>query len=239
VLKKLLLQSRGRVLTYGWGVGADYRLDEFHPGPRGGEFVFRTPAGERVKLTPAAYGRHNCENALAVAILMHEIGLDWETINRGLGAFSGVRRRQEVVGRCGDSIYMSDFAHHPTAIARTLEALREHFPDHRLLAVFEPRTATSRRNLFQEELGRAFTAADEVYLAPVHGAAVLNPAERLDTGRLAEAVAACGRPARAWAEIGELGSALRDRAGARELVVLMSTGDFGGLFRQLAGEVWE
>ena len=87
----------------------------------------------------------------------------------GLSSFAGIKRRQEIVGRCGETIYISDFAHHPTAIRRTLEALREHYSEYHLVAVFEPRTATSRRKLFQKELGEAFTAADEVFLAPVHG----------------------------------------------------------------------
>ncbi len=233
VLEKLLPRVPARVLTYGWSEKADFRLLEHRPGPRGGKFLFRTPAGEKRELFLSAYGRHNAENALAVAILLYDLGLDWEEIGRGLGSFAGVKRRQEIIGRRGETVYMSDFAHHPTAIARTLEALKEHFPEHRLVAVFEPRTATSRRNLFQEELGRAFGAADEIFIAPVHGAAALADEERLDTERLAAALRAAGRPAGAAASIAELQAGLERRAGARELVVLMSTGDFGGLFRRL------
>ena len=171
-------------------------------------------------------------------ILLRELGFSQTAVAKGLGSFAGIKRRQELVGRSGESIYISDFAHHPTAIERTLEALREHYPDYRLLAVFEPRTATSRRNLFQEELQAAFTAADEVLLAPVHGMANLKPDEALDTRRLATAIGAGAKPARALDRIDQLYDVLKQRAGRKELVALMSTGDFGGLFQRLAQGVW-
>ncbi len=235
VLAELLAVAPARVVTYGWSEKADYRLCGFIPRPGGSRFIFTTPAGKQVEFKSAALGRHNAENALAVAVLLRELGLDRAEIEAGLKSFSGVKRRQEIIGKAGETVYISDFAHHPTAIARTLEALAEHWPDHRLVAVFEPRTATSRRNLFQEELGRAFDSADEVLLAPVHGAAALDPRERLDTETLAAAISRSGPPARAATSIDELCDGLEKRAGARELVVLMSTGDFGGLYRRLAG----
>ncbi len=233
VLARLLPECGGRVATYGWSAAADFRLLSHHPAPAGASFSFATPAGEEVELELAAYGRHNVENALAVAILLRDLGLDWREIGRGFQRFAGVKRRQERIASRGETLYFSDFAHHPTAIARTLEALRDHFPGYRLVAVFEPRTATSRRNLFQRELETAFAAADEVLLAPVYRATALSPDERLDTARLAAAIAAAGRPARACASLAELELELAARAGARELVLLMSTGDFGGLFARL------
>jgi UDP-N-acetylmuramate: L-alanyl-gamma-D-glutamyl-meso-diaminopimelate ligase len=237
VLAGLLAATPARVVTYGWSAEAAFRLLDFTPRPGGSRFTFATPEGGRVTLESAALGRHNAENALAVAVLLQALGLSWEEIEQGLKSFAGVKRRQEIIGGCGETVYVSDFAHHPTAIDRTLEALGEHWPDHRLVAVFEPRTATSRRNLFQEELGRAFDSADEVLLAPVHGAAALADEERLDTESLAAAISKSGPPARARAGIDELFAALAERAGARELVVLMSTGDFGGLYRRLLEEL--
>jgi len=173
-----------------------------------------------------------------VAILLRELGFRHAEVAKGLGSFAGIKRRQEIVGRCGDSIYVSDFAHHPTAIKRTLEALREHYPEYHLVAVFEPRTATSRCNLFQEELAVAFGAADEILLAPVHGLANLKLDEALDTRRLAVAIEGSGRSARALDQINELYDILQQRAGSKDLIVLMSTGDFGGLFRRLSAGVW-
>ncbi len=234
VLRQILTEAPGRVLTYGWAETADYRLIDYSPEEVGGRFTVRTPAGKNWQLRVNAVGRHNAENALATAVMLESLGFQETEINHGLGTFKGVKRRQEIIGRAGETLYVSDFAHHPTAVRRTLKALKEHFAGYYLLAVFEPRTATSRRNLFQKELAGAFTAADEVLLAPVHGAAKLNPAERLDTESLALAIGRHNQcPARAYKEIDGIYAALKERAGRKELVVLMSTGAFGGLYSRL------
>ncbi len=234
VLRQLLPEAPCRVLTYGRAAAADYRLINYTPVGVGGRFTVLTPTGKSWQLMVGAIGRHNAENALATAVLLESMGFQEAEIDRGLRTFKGVKRRQEIVRREGETLYVSDFAHHPTAIQRTLEGLREHFQTHRLIAVFEPRTATSRRNLFQKELESAFTAADEVLLAPVYGAANLDPAGRLDTESLARAISLHNqRPARAYKEIDGIYAALKERAGRKELVVLMSTGDFGGLYARL------
>ena len=238
VLKKLLPEAPCQVLTYGWSKGSDYRLSDYQALADGGLISFGAPGNNQEEIKVSAIGRHNGENALAVAILLRALGFSQMAAAEGLASFKGIKRRQELIGRCGESIYISDFAHHPTAISKTLEALREHYPEHHLLAVFEPRTATSRRNLFQEKLKGAFAAADEVLLAPVYGLKNLKPGEALDTQRLATAVGSGSKPARALSRIDELYDILKLRAGRKELVLLMSTGDFGGLFRRLAKSVW-
>ena len=234
ILHQLLPEAPCRVLTYGRADAADYRLIDYRPVGAGSQFSVQTPGGRNWQLMVSAIGQHNAENALATAVLLESMGFQQAEVDRGLRTFEGVKRRQEIIGREGETLYVSDFAHHPTAIQRTLEGLKEHFAGHHLLAVFEPRTATSRRNLFQKELASAFTAADEVLLAPVHGAANLDPAERLDTESLARAISLHNqRPAQAYKEIDGIYAALKGRAGRKELVVLMSTGDFGGLYARL------
>ncbi len=231
VLRELLPEAPCRVLTYGWADDADYHLLNFHASATGGRFDFRSPEGVKPFLEVAAVGRHNAENALAVGILMQELGFLQTAIAKGFKSFNGVKRRQEIIGRCGDTIYVSDFAHHPTAIRRTLDGLREHYAEYHLVAVFEPRTATSRCNLFQKELEAAFAAADEVLLAPVYGAKNLNKLEILDTEQLALAISNHGQaPARAFQLAKDILENLKERAGRKELVVLMSTGDFNGLY---------
>ncbi len=235
ILRKLLPEAPCRVLTYGQADDADYRLTDYAPLDVGGKFEVLTSGKVSLQLMVSAIGRHNAENALATAVLLRELGFSQTAINAGLATFEGVKRRQEIIGRKGETLYVSDFAHHPTAIKRTLEGLQEHFAGYRLVAVFEPRTATSRRNLFQEELASAFAAADEVLLAPVYGAGKLAVAERLDTESLARAISRYNqRPAQAFLEIDDVYSDLKKRAGRKELVVLMSTGDFGGLYARLS-----
>lgn len=237
ILKKLLPEAPCRVLTYGWSADADYRLLNYQALDDGGRFEFVSLKGFSESLKVTAIGSYNGENALAVAVLMQEMGFSQTAIADGLKTFKGVKRRQEIIGRYGETIYISDFAHHPTAIRRTLEGLREHFKGYRLIAVFEPRTATSRCNLFQKELGEAFAAADEVLLAPVYGAVNLVVEEMLDTEQLAQAIGVCTRqPSRAFMRLEDIYDNLKDRSGAKELVVLMSTGNFGGLYERLANQ---
>ncbi len=237
ILRQLLPEAPCRVLTYGRAADADYRLLDYQALDVGGEFAVVTKDGLQQEMSVSAIGRHNAENALATAILLQDMGFQQNEIVAGLKSFKGVKRRQEIIGRYGDTIYMSDFAHHPTAIRRTLEGLREHFADYNLVAVFEPRTATSRRNLFQKELATVFTAADEVLLAPVYGADNLANAERLDTENLAREITANSQlPARACSAAEDIYDDLRERAGRKELVVLMSTGDFAGLYARLRSQ---
>ena len=236
ILRELLPEAPCRVLTYGRAADADYCLLNYRALGAGGQFDILTPGGLSQQLTVSAIGRHNAENALATAVLLQEMGFQQAAINKGLATFKGVKRRQEIIGRDGETLYVSDFAHHPTAIRRTLEGLKEHFVGHRLIAVFEPRTATSRRNLFQEELAASFGAADEVLLAPVYGAGNLAADERLDVESLARSISSHNQSsAQACPGIDDIYDNLKERSGRKELVVLMSTGDFGGLYARLRG----
>ncbi len=109
-------------------------------------------------------GRHNCLNSLAVTAVLHHIGLSSDTIHQGLHTFGGVKRRQEVRGIEAGVTVIDDFAHHPTAVRETLQALKAAYAGQRLIAVFEPRTNSSRRAIFQKDYVAAFAAADAVYL---------------------------------------------------------------------------
>jgi UDP-N-acetylmuramate: L-alanyl-gamma-D-glutamyl-meso-diaminopimelate ligase len=232
VLSKLLPEAPCRVLTYGWSEGLDFQLIDYLALADGGRIRFKASGNHQEEIKVSAIGCHNGENALAVAVLLRELGYPQSAVAEGLGSFAGIKRRQEIIGRCGETIYISDFAHHPTAIRRTLEALREHYSEYHLVAVFEPRTATSRCKLFQKELSSVFTAADEVLLAPVHALANLAAGEALDTAKLALTIRGADKPVQALAQIDEVYEILKRRAGQKELVVLMSTGDFGGLFKR-------
>ncbi|MFN2365757.1 MAG: UDP-N-acetylmuramate--L-alanine ligase, partial [Desulfurivibrionaceae bacterium] len=109
-------------------------------------------------------GRHNCLNSLAVTAVLHHAGLPIGTIQQCLDKFGGVKRRQEIRGKARGVIVIDDFAHHPTAVKLTLEGLKMAYPDNRLVAVFEPRTNSSRRSIFQTSYIEAFADADAVVL---------------------------------------------------------------------------
>ncbi len=110
-------------------------------------------------------GHHNAMNALAVWMLCSAHGYTQDQVQAAWNVFQGIKRRQEVRGEIKGVLVMDDFAHHPTAVKETLRAIRSKYPDRRLVTVFEPRSATSRRKVFQKEYALAFDEADAVFIA--------------------------------------------------------------------------
>ena len=181
----------------------------------------------------AVGGAHNVENALGAAAAAMRLGLSFGEVAAALSAFRGVKRRQEVRGRAGGVTVVDDFAHHPTAVARTLAALRGAFPGARLLVCFEPRSNTSRRSLHQEAYAASFGDAAEAFLLRPAPTDRVPEGERLDVERLAAAVSAAGTPARAFATVEEMVPAVRAAARPGDVVVAMSNGAFGGIWDKL------
>jgi UDP-N-acetylmuramate: L-alanyl-gamma-D-glutamyl-meso-diaminopimelate ligase len=127
---------------------------------------------------------------------------------------------------------LDDFAHHPTAVHETLAALRTGYPDRRIWAVFEPRSASSCRRVFQDDFARAFGAADEVIIAAVFRSS-LPESERLDASRLVEDLRASGQRARHLPDNDDIIRTIVSERQAGDVVVLMSNGGFGGIHRRL------
>ncbi|HQR28948.1 MAG TPA: Mur ligase domain-containing protein, partial [Anaeromyxobacteraceae bacterium] len=175
----------------------------------------------------AVGGAHNVENALGVAAAATRLGLSFREIADGLEAFRGVKRRQEVRGVAGGVTVIDDFAHHPTAVDRTLAAIRGSYPGARLLVAFEPRSNTSRRNLHQEEYARSFGDAAAVWLLRPAPTDRVPEAERLDVDRLAADVTARGVPAQACGTVDEIVAGVVAQARPGDVVVAMSNGAFG------------
>jgi UDP-N-acetylmuramate: L-alanyl-gamma-D-glutamyl-meso-diaminopimelate ligase len=178
-------------------------------------------------------GLHNAANAAGVAIVLMRAGFLPEAIARSFERFAGIRRRQEVVGEFRGILVVDDFAHHPTAVRETIRAVRGRYPDRRIVAVFEPRSNTSRRKVFQREFTAALSEADEVILAGVFGADKIPPGERLSPEEVAGDLQAAGRPAQVIPEVD--GIVARLAAGSREgdIVLIMSNGGFGGIQEKL------
>jgi len=185
------------------------------------------------RLVSPLHGRHNVRNALGAIALARGLGLSTSEIARALPRFEGVRRRLEVKGERNGVLVVDDFAHHPTAVASTLQAARDRFPGRRIWALFEPRSNTAGRKMFEEEYAEAFAAADALILAPVFHARRLAPDARLDRDALVERFAASrsggGRPAFAPESIDAIPDILRSEARPGDVLLLMSSGAFGGL----------
>jgi UDP-N-acetylmuramate: L-alanyl-gamma-D-glutamyl-meso-diaminopimelate ligase len=177
-------------------------------------------------------GAHNVRNALAALAVGHAAGLDPTTLADGLRRFKGVKRRLEVVGTAAGVTVYDDFAHHPTAVAETLRGLRAGHPGQRIRAVFEPRSASSCRKVFQEAFTRAFEAADDVIIAAVFRSN-LPEAERLSAEQVVADLKAAGKNARYVPAVDDIVAALVSERREGDQVVLMSNGGFGGIHGKL------
>jgi len=179
-------------------------------------------------------GRHNAGNAAAAALALFRLGYPADRIAEVFSRFEGVRRRQEVVGEFGGILVIDDFAHHPTAIRETIRAIRARYAGRPVTAVFEPRSNTSRRNVFQREFADALSGADSVILAGVFGAEKIPPGERLDPEGVVASLQADGREALYIEDVDRIVARLSGTARAGDLILIMSNGGFGGIQGKLA-----
>jgi UDP-N-acetylmuramate: L-alanyl-gamma-D-glutamyl-meso-diaminopimelate ligase len=177
-------------------------------------------------------GVHNVRNAVAAIAVGNYVGVPAADLQDGLRAFKGIKRRLEVVGRADGVTILDDFAHHPTAVDETLAALRTGYPDRRIWAIFEPRSASSCRRVFQADFARAFGAADEVVVAAVFRSS-LPESERLSAEQLVDDLRARKQRARYIPAVDDIIHTIVDEHRDGDIVVLMSNGGFGGIHRKL------
>jgi UDP-N-acetylmuramate: L-alanyl-gamma-D-glutamyl-meso-diaminopimelate ligase len=197
--------------------------------------AFTIERGERhfADVAMRVSGEYNVRNALAVTAAAVEQGLSPAQVAAGLATFEGVRRRMDVKGEAAGVLVLDDFAHHPTAIAETLRAVRQRYPGRRVWAVLEPRSWSLRRNVFQGRLATCFDDADEVVLAEVYGAEQLPQEVRLDPERLVRDLAGRGRPSRFLPGVDAIVAHLVAHARAGDVVAVLSNGGFGGIHDKL------
>jgi UDP-N-acetylmuramate: L-alanyl-gamma-D-glutamyl-meso-diaminopimelate ligase len=223
-----------RVETYSSTIDAHWRARAIAQ-RAGGRTVFEvTRAGEHFGTFDTGLpGLYNLDNALAVIAASVDLGLNNDEIGRGVRRFAGVKRRQETRGVAQGVTVVDDFAHHPTAVRETLKALRGRYGRGRIIAVFEPRSATSRRAVFQEEYAEAFSVADETIIGPVNHPEKAPPGDRFDPERLATELRGRGVTARHITDVGKIVEHLAESAAAGDTVVIMSSGSFEGLHDRL------
>jgi UDP-N-acetylmuramate: L-alanyl-gamma-D-glutamyl-meso-diaminopimelate ligase len=179
-------------------------------------------------------GDFNVLNSLAVVIAADAWGLERKAIADALATFKNVRRRAEVRGEAGGVTVIDDFAHHPTAVRETLRALRLKYDGRRLIAVFEPRSWSSRLSVFQDEYAQAFAPADYVVIANVFdGQKVKEKGAMLNTVQLIEEIAAQNKPALALTGADDIVTHLLPELRDRDVVAIMSNGGFGNIHEKL------
>ncbi len=178
-------------------------------------------------------GRHNLENALACIGIADHIGVSKADIVSALASFSGVARRQTFRGIAQGVTIIEDYGHHPSAIALTLEGLQRRFSGRRLVAVYEPRTATSRRKTFQQEFAAAFANADELVVGGLYAPDNIAQEERFDPERLALDVHQDGTPATCIQDVDGIVRHVTASVRPGDVVVVFSTGAFEDIIDKL------
>jgi len=226
-----------RIMRYGANPASEFRLIErtaqIDSADCGGQQLKIQLGNEKVSVDVRLGGPHNALNLLATAAVGSIIGLSSEEICFGLAAFNGVVRRQQLLGDFDGVRLLEDFAHHPTEVRLTLQGFKENHPGRRLIAVFEPRSNTSRRSFFQEDYVSSFDAADLAVIQrvaqPGGYSGTSSPVIALDVDRLAENIESRGTPVKVFDAPGEIEEFVLTEARQGDVVVLMSNGAFGGL----------
>ena len=179
-------------------------------------------------------GEFNVRNCLAVIIAADAWGISREKIQDAFNSFKSVKRRMEVLGVERGVTVIDDFAHHPTAVEETLRALRMKYDGHRLIAVFEPRSWSSRLAVFQEPYGKAFSYADYVIIAGVYNTSKASELGKvLDVDELVKDVQLQGKPAHSFPDADFIVEHLAPELRAGDVVAIMSNGGFGGIHNKL------
>ena len=232
-LASILKQARCRVETFGLDAGADWRASNVRSTPDGARFELVRSGRSLGEFSLPLAGDHNVRNALAALAAAAEAGAPPESVREALAAFRGVKRRLEARGEAGGVVVYDDFAHHPTAVAATLQALRSLAGGGRLVAVFEPRSYTSRTRVFQDDFARAFAAADCVYVAAAHLPGKVPEAQRLSEAELVAATNQAGGRAVFLPSVEAIVAALAAELQAGDRVAILSNGGFGGIHEKL------
>ena len=178
-------------------------------------------------------GEYNVWNATAAAALAFGCGISKEDIATALKTFKSVKRRLEVRAEVNGITIIDDFAHHPTAIASTLAALRTRYPGARLWVILEPRSNTLRRNVLQNDLAKSLAVADEVIVANVFKSEAIPESERLNLDAVVAGIAQRGRRARIVRDADAIVHLAAPEMRPGDVVAILSNGGFGGIYERL------
>jgi UDP-N-acetylmuramate: L-alanyl-gamma-D-glutamyl-meso-diaminopimelate ligase len=221
--------STGRVITYAGESNADFSARDVRFSEDGASFeiVCRDNDTATRSLLPMS-GRHNVENAIGVFAVAVSLGISPDVVAEGFATFMGVKRRQEVKGEVHGVLVIDDFAHHPTAVQETIEGIRERYANRRVIAVFEPRSNTSRRNIHQIAYVNALRDASLVFIKVPEPHDKVPADQQLDVNEIVSDLQEAGVTARGSHDVSELVGLVAGEARPGDLILVMSNGAFGG-----------
>jgi UDP-N-acetylmuramate: L-alanyl-gamma-D-glutamyl-meso-diaminopimelate ligase len=238
-VKELVSKATVPVISYGRSLesGARFTPRNIQMTAEGTRFEVLDQGTKVDQLVIQIPGIHNVLNALAVWIECRELSLDMNQVREALRTFKGVKRRQEIRGEVGGVIVMDDFAHHPTAVRETLRALRLKYPQKRLVSIFEPRSATSRRKVFQKDYVEAFSEADLVFIASPFDQSKISEEDQFSSETLVEDLNRQGKQALLMGSVEDGVHTVANGSRSGDLIAVLSNGGFGGFISKLLQEL--
>ncbi len=234
---KLQEKASCKCMSYGFSDTCDLYASEIDYSPRGTNFLLTAPGNEPYSMTLSLAGKHNLSNALAVAAAAMHHGIPLKTIAEAFESFEGLKRRQEVIGDLGGVLVLDDFAHHPTAVKETLFAVKRKWPTRRLVGVFQPRSNTSRRKVFESEYGSSFGDAELAIICSPPLRHNDNPDDFMDISQLVETINDKGTEAYSYPNTDEVLEKLGEVLKEGDLVLIMSNGGFDGIHTRLLSKL--
>jgi len=233
----LKAEAKGRWITFGWDHACDAYATDVTEHPEGTEFTAWWEGEQWFRFKTTLSGRHNVLNALADAVIARLRGLSAEEIQKGLESFKGIKRRMEVRGIERGVTVIDDFAHHPTAIDTTLAGARNRYPGRKIWALFEPRSISSSRKEFEEGYIKAFHQADRVIIGPIFHQDRYETRYGLDKMMSVDGIRqALGNdrvPVEQIRDFDEIAKRVAEEAGEGDVIVVMSSGAFGGVHEKI------
>lgn len=233
VLGDVIAGSRSKVVQYG-GEGADYSVSS---GAVDGEMIsLRVVSRERgLDLGSELIGDFNYQNILAAVSMAVELGVDKERIREAVKTFKGVKRRQELLFSSDPLKIYEDFAHHPTSIRSIISAMRKRYPSSVIWSIYEPRSATSRRNVFQDSLGESFLDSDYIAIKTPYKLSGIAEEQRIDTGAVVHELKKYGKDAVVFDVVDDVIEDIFNKMkfANQNIVIIMSNGGFDGIYRKI------
>ena len=225
--------AKCQVATYSLSANSLWKAVDISIEKDSTRFTILKGGHQHITLQTPIYGRHNIANLLSAVVLADRLGISASALSEAVGEFLGVSRRQEVVGEKRGIIILDDFAHHPTSVQETIRAVKEKYHDRRLIAVFEPRSNSSRRNIFQSRYALSFDHANLIMIPEPPMMEKIPEAERFSSRRLVEDLNTRGLQALYFQEADLLLEELLKEAKEGDVVLIMSNGGFNNLPRRL------
>ena len=232
-VEKVVNAAGCRVVGYGKSKGLGWGLGEVDLTPPWSEFEVWKDGASYGRFKTMLVGEHNLLNALSAIAVADLLDIPKETVKQALATFKGVRRRQEVRGVKNGIVVMDDFAHHPTAVRETVRALKPFYPDGRLIAVFEPRTNTSMRDVFQGIYPECFDEADLICIRKPPLLQKIPEAHRFSSEQLVKDLKQRGKDALYFENTDLIIAFIKENAVPGDVVLVMSNGGFDKIHERI------